>query len=106
MTNILENIDGGKMIWSVGEWNDETMDMDLDFRAVTTNGEKLNDGIHNLKVRYMDVMTTASVVVADGKFADSTIDIIGTAANASGYWGPFIEGFARTDHGIEVIIGS
>lgn len=106
MTNILENIDGGKMIWSVGEWNNSTMEFHPNYDALTTDGELLTDGVHHLKVLYDNVMTTATVVVADGKFADSTINIIGTAANASGYWGPFIEGFKRTEHGIEVIIGS
>jgi len=106
MTKVLENIDGGNMIWSVGEWNDDTIEFIPNYDAVTVDGEILTDGIHNLKVRYMDVMTTASVVVADGKFVDNTIDIIGTAANATGYWGPFIEGFERTENGIEVIIGS
>lgn len=106
MTKVLENIDGGQMIWSVGEWNEDTIEFDPCYDAVTVDGEQLADGVHNLKVLYNNVMTTASVVVADGKWADSTIDIIGTAANASGYWGPFIEGFERTEHGIEVIIGS
>lgn len=106
MTNILENIDGGKMIWSVGEWDDNTMEFFPCYDALTIDGELLTDGVHHLKVTHMDVMTTATVLVADGKFADSTIDIIGTAANASGYWGPYIEGFERREHGIEVIIGS
>ncbi len=104
MTKVLENIDGGKMIWGIGEYN-ESADFNADYRAIV-KGEQLEDGIVNLKVRYMDVMTTASVVVSGGMFHESTIDIIGTAANNTGYWGPYIEGFERTEHGIEVFIGS
>ena len=109
MTKVLENIDGGKMIWSIGEWTGhsaETAEFVPNYSAVTLDGEQLKDGIHNLKVRYFDVMTTASVVVADGKFTESTTDYIGTAANETGYWGPYIEGFERTENGIEVAIGS
>jgi len=106
MEKVLENIDGGKMIWSIGEWNDTTMELDKDFTAVTTDGEQLEDGIHNIKFVYNNQMTTATVLVTDGKFNESTTDYIGTAVNAAGYWGPYIEGFERTENGIEVLIGS
>jgi len=95
-----------KMVWSIGKWNDAKMDIDADRRAVTVNGEKLKDGINNIHFLHNGVLTTASVVVADGEFTSSAEELIGAAVESAGYWGYFIEGFERTDNGIEVIIGS
>lgn len=94
------------MRWSIGDWNDETFEINQDRRAIV-NGELLSDGAHRIEFNYIGVQTTAVVIVENGEFSETTEKYIGTAVGSAEYWGVFIEGFNRTAEGnIEVIIGS
>jgi hypothetical protein len=87
------------MIWSV-------FDDPSDRTACTIDGEKLTDGWHDVLYEHFGVYTKASVQVTDGKFGVATEYFIGQAVQEAGYFGQFIEGFERTENGLEVIVGS
>ena len=94
-----------KMIWSVGEWNEDTHT--CDDRSAIVDGKQLSDGIVNIVFDYMGLQTSAAVVVADGKFTEQADELIGNCVDRAGYWGHYIEGFHYNNEGqIEVIIGS
>tara|TARA_R110000824_G_scaffold42966_8_gene125854 strand:- start:6 stop:278 length:273 start_codon:yes stop_codon:yes gene_type:complete len=89
-----------EMVWDV-------FDDPSNRTACTIDGEQLSDGIHEiLYEKYRGLYTKASVQVTDGKFVESTEYLIGQAVQEAGYFGQFIEGFERTENGLEVIIGS
>ena len=94
-----------QMIWSVGEWNEDTHT--CDDRSAIVDGKKLNDGIVNIVFNYMGLQTSAAVVVANGEFTEQADELIGNAVDRAGYWGQYIEGFHYNNEGqIEVVIGS
>lgn len=94
-----------QMVWSIGEWNEETHTCD-DRRAIV-DGIQLSDGFVNIVFEYMGVLTSATVVVANGEFTEQADELIGNAVERAGYWGQYIEGFHYNEEGqIEVIIGS
>lgn len=95
------------MTWSIGEWNEDTIEFDEDRRSYLKNGERLEDGAHRVVFNYIDVQTSGWVIVEDGEFNEQTEKYIGTMVSSADYWGVFIEGFDRDKEGnIEVIIGS
>ena len=87
------------MIWSV-------FDDPSDRTACTIDGEQLSDGWHDVLYEHFGGLYKASVQVTDGKFGVATEYFIGQAVQEAGYFGQFIEGFERTENGLEVIIGS
>ena len=94
-----------KMIWSVGEWNEDTHA--CDDRSAIVDGNKLSDGIVNIVFDYMGLQTSAAVVVSNGEFTEQADELIGNCVERAGYWGQYIEGFHYNNEGqIEVVIGS
>jgi len=94
------------MNWDIGTWNDSALEF-IPNRAATVNGKVLKDGVHRVVFNYIDVQTSAHVIVENGQFADTTEKFIGTAVKNADYWGTFIEGFDYDSNGdLEVIIGS
>ena len=94
------------MTWDIGEWNDSTREFTAD-RTAIVNGKVLKDGVHRVVFNYIDVQTSAHVIVENGQFADTTEKFIGNAVARADYWGTFIEGFDYDKDGnLEVVIGS
>tara|TARA_R100001163_G_scaffold1887_2_gene3012 strand:- start:756 stop:1025 length:270 start_codon:yes stop_codon:yes gene_type:complete len=88
-----------EMIWDV-------FDDPSNRTACTIDGEQLSDGEHHICFEYDGIIKTTSVLVTDGKFSESTDNLVGIVVEASGYRGQFIEGFQKTENGLEVLIGS